>query len=420
MISKDSTLPAPLLGDRDVIVAITLKAENQELSEGSDLATQLSSTVSFTATQSAEISHISGHSPDRLSGARPSRLQSHALGDSTRVYLKQRSAWIQAELSKARESIVPVPQEERTDQTEELCHVCISRGAFKVCPQMLSRRTNPRIYIEDAVNAALFASEVAKSEWRPSDQRIVLYTDAAAINGTRNDPDVAGAAVSYRSILGGQVSPWTDASYSILGTNDSTKAELYAIGSALDLALGELQAMCGGQGASLPTVTVLSDSKSSLYYVHDFVWQNSTPRIFRPADFDRSVRRPLSQLRDFGVQVEFHWVPGHAMVEGNCRADAAAGRASEYTVSQYPEASYRNSSISQVIRIQDDFLVLMQEHDDDEETATGERWKHVNLRSRSSPPSAYEIQASRIRGLQSGLGSIEQETSWTNPSGPPP
>jgi ribonuclease HI len=377
----------------------------------SDLVIDSCGTLAVSTAQSTETTSAAGPAPDYPVEDRPSRLKSSARGNSTWAYLRQRNAWIQAELTRTQdESSAAILDEEQPDTVEALCHVCASRGGFTICPQVLSTKTNPQIHIEDTIEAALYANQVASPTWRPLERRMVMYTDAAAINDVKNGPCVAGAAVSYQLILAGSVSPWVGVSYSIIGTNDSTKVELYAIGSALDLAAREIQTMGAEQKALLPSVVVLSDSKSSLYYLHDYIWQNSTPRILSSTDFARYLSRPLSQLRDLGVWVEFHWVPGHAMIEGNCRADTAAGLASRYTISRYPEALYKKLPSCHVFRINEDTRISANHTRD-----LVYRYSHLDPQRRSLISYAYESQAQRIRALQSGLTPSPETQSFSRP-----
>ncbi|KAH8195913.1 hypothetical protein TruAng_009926 [Truncatella angustata] len=270
----------------------------------------------------------------------------------THAFRKRRREWIQQQLASVQKSGQLPSSLEYRQVDESCCWICARRGQFKFCPQVSSKDYNPRIIIEDHLSAAFFASEVANPRWQPGKQRLVFYTDMAAINGTGHDPDIAGAAVTYKSILGNGgdgVSSWSDASYGIIGSNRPDKVELYAIGLALEIAVSQIQTTLHDPTVH-PTVLIITDSQAALYFIHDFMWQGTIPFLFSQETF-ANLMKPISTLNENNIPIEFHWAPSHTDIEGNSRADKLAGAASNWTLSRIPRKHRRKLLTCHVIRI---------------------------------------------------------------------
>ncbi|KAI1859636.1 uncharacterized protein JN550_011944 [Neoarthrinium moseri] len=273
----------------------------------------------------------------------------------------QRRAWVRANLALDTASRDPSHISSDRGSRDAFCWICARRGLFRTCPQMLSPEINPKITIADHVGAAVFGNDVADPGWNPENKRIVLYTDAATKNGNEDGPGIAGAAVTSR-FLGQGPPSWSNASYAIIGTHHSHKAELYAIGLALDIAACEIQRMVddsrrrGFQDGNqerpeFPSVIIMTDSQSSLYYIHDFTWQDTVPEIFSDDTFT-NLMGPLKWILQLGVRVRFHWVPAHTNVDGNCRADAAAKAASVESMKFYSVLADQGSRDCHIVNIQ--------------------------------------------------------------------
>ncbi|KAK9802328.1 putative RNase H type-1 domain-containing protein [Seiridium cardinale] len=314
---------------------------------------------------------------------------------------KKRRLWVRNQVTGARTTEQVDYEAESRLPDKGPCWVCARRNLSQICPQLVSRQANPKIIIEDHLKAAVFAAEAANPSWNPNEQRVVFYTDMAAQNGAKHDVSVAGAGVTYRRIPEDDVSDWSDALYGILGTNRPDKAELYAIGMALQIALVELQTICEWLGNSeeqseitAPTVIIITDSQASLYFIHDYVWQGTIPPMFSPEIFFR-LMLPLARLQELKVPVYFHWVPSHTAIEGNCRADALAGRASKWTTESFPERMYQTSLNCEVIEIRG---------------TTGQAYvpvygkglvKGASKRRKRSKRKVYSMLAKQIDGMQS-------------------
>ncbi|KAF2995153.1 hypothetical protein E8E14_000077 [Neopestalotiopsis sp. 37M] len=284
------------------------------------------------------------------------------------------------------------------------------RGQFKVCPQVAMPDANPRVIIEDHLDAAFYAAEAVNPSWRSGQHRLVFYTDMAAISGSGNDPSIAGAGVTYKRILGDDTSDWIDSSYGIMGTNRPDKTELYAIGLALEVAATEAEKTCKDM-PPIPTV-VLTDSHAAIYYIHDYIWRGTIPSMFSRDTFDR-LMLPILRLQELNVPLDFHWVPSHTDVEGNCRADALAGAASQWTLSRFPSMAYQTRFECQVVQIPD---IKEQTYISVRGTRPPQRESRPNHQSaKSVQRQAYADFASQIQGMQAQWISDQLAESYRPP-----
>ncbi|ETS74993.1 hypothetical protein PFICI_13477 [Pestalotiopsis fici W106-1] len=309
---------------------------------------------------------------------------------------RQKREWLRDQLVSARASgELHTTLESRGRDHENSCWVCARRGQFQICPQVSLPGANPRVIIEDHLEATFFAAEAGNPSWRPGQRRLVFYTDMAAISGSGNDPSIAGAGVTYKRILGDDVSDWIDSSYGIVGTNRPDKSELYAVGLALEIAATEVEEICKD---SPPTpIMVMTDSHAAMYYIHDYIWKGTIPSMFSRDTFDR-LMLPITRMQELNVPLDFHWVPSHTSVEGNCRADALAGAASQWTLSRFPAMAYQTRFECQIVQIPDPkklayISVLGTQPPQKESRPKGQSYM-------SAKREAYADFASQIQGMQ--------------------
>lgn len=166
----------------------------------------------------------------------------------------------------------------------------------------------------------------------PIPNRLVLFTDGSAFslvkdqNGTRVRKGF-GATVVYQIYKTGE--RWNELLYRLKGDPDIDRSEYTAVAEALAIALPwalrKLPTLEDAQGCQ---VVIFTDSQSALSKLERLGTHALTEDMPLRTD---SVRRKLitrsQYLRQLGVRVDVRWVPAHAKVEGNERADAAARRA---------------------------------------------------------------------------------------------
>lgn len=344
------------------------------------------------------------NAPSVLASAAPSsggQITEDELRLSLYAARQRKREWVQDQLISARQSGQLQSDLEAHKPDEGFCWICARRGKFEFCPQVWSNDAKLRITIGDHVSAAFFAAEASNPAWKPENERLVFYTDMAAVSGTRHDPSIAGAGVTYRRILDKTGSDWFDALYGLIGTNRPDKSELYAIGLALKIAAAELRAIldesCGlGQQADAhraPAVVLITDSQAALYYIHDFIWKGAIPSMFSKQTF-LDLMHPLDRLRELGGPVDFHWVPSHTSVEGNCRADSLAGEASRWVLTKFQDRIYDTLLDCEVVRVRDTLPSALICHPNTVPDQTRRE------RSGPSKTNTYTMLAKQIEGLQ--------------------
>ena len=139
----------------------------------------------------------------------------------------------------------------------------------------------------------------------------LFYHSDAAVSKKDN---LTGLAVVSKS----RDQKWITQGYRIYLYMEQTDAETWAIERALDCALDEIRSRTSkGTQHACKSVVIYSDCTAALR------------RISRNFDAD-VVQRIIGQsleLKQLGIDVELHWVPGHSNVLGNELADMVAKRA---------------------------------------------------------------------------------------------
>lgn len=181
---------------------------------------------------------------------------------------------------------------------------------------------------EDAINAAITYSNVIP-------HRLVLFSDGSAFSRVIDRrsaslvPRGFGAAVAYK--MYGDDDKWHERLYHLRGGPSIFRAELTAVAEALAIALPwaiqrkTLDESHLEEGLEPCEVIIFTDSQDVLRSVEKLRDEALTEH--RMPKGDPVIRKVITRsqyLRQLAVRVELHWVPGHAHVEGNERADAAA------------------------------------------------------------------------------------------------
>ncbi|KAI1455149.1 hypothetical protein F4805DRAFT_460082 [Annulohypoxylon moriforme] len=194
---------------------------------------------------------------------------------------------------------------------------------------------------EDAIRYAVRAPTINEAGNSPC---LVMYVDGSARDG------YSGFGISYKrfNMNLGRPMPdcWTDASYVVRGTRSSGVAEILAIHRSLLIAqyamMDFIQRSPGRwkDNTPRPKVIILSDGLSALNYIkgsyhYKILSPGTHPRKrsdfgVMPDSFFDEAYKPIDVLVSLGVNVEFHWVPGHIGIEGNVRADRLANLAAGY------------------------------------------------------------------------------------------
>ncbi|KAK8046730.1 hypothetical protein PG996_014794 [Apiospora saccharicola] len=165
--------------------------------------------------------------------------------------------------------------------------------------------------------------------------RLVFWTDGSAGDRPTQNP-AFGSAVTYKRSFGND-QRWVDFAYGIFGADKVLNTELFAIAMALRIASQEVQlypdrsVSLQEAGASegeevLPKVYILTDWAEGLTWIKRSI--DGVPVKFEiSAAIIQIIQQALDSLGRMGVLVRLCWVPGHVGLEGNTRADQAAGAA---------------------------------------------------------------------------------------------
>ena len=149
----------------------------------------------------------------------------------------------------------------------------------------------------------------------------VYWTDAAKVNSGKDRP--AGAAVVFRD----STSAWIDRAYRIEDPSvDSGEAELFAISKALHIARDDyIAARLSTHCHRVRQILVYTDYLPALVFTkqqHDSHPGPSNPR--QALHHVQQICTQIAELQRRGLHVQLRWVPAHAGVPGNVRADTVA------------------------------------------------------------------------------------------------
>ncbi|KAK8863125.1 hypothetical protein PGQ11_009360 [Apiospora arundinis] len=164
-----------------------------------------------------------------------------------------------------------------------------------------------------------------------------MFTDGSA--RSHLGPDVPRtSAVTYRCIYdesGARNAPWVDLSYGAIGITTSDEAEIVAMAQALKALEQELRGYVdsknseSGRAAPGLRVMVFSDSQACLGILFRMIHalRRNMPYTGRDwvveylKDNLQIVAELIYASPTLDVWVEFHWIKGHSLIEGNDRAD---------------------------------------------------------------------------------------------------
>ncbi|KAI1082175.1 hypothetical protein F5B20DRAFT_587861 [Whalleya microplaca] len=181
-----------------------------------------------------------------------------------------------------------------------------------------------RVVIRQNGKAKGYGIKMSKTDNEISEPHLVFFADGSFGKGGGK---YGGAGVTYRRSQD-ECDIWTEIAHGIVGITNADAAELLAIGVALENALQEVlsfspKSVQEGQ-RRLPAIIILTDSQTSLVAIGSFL-RGVSPRSSLGSESLATILQPLHCLGEQGVQVTFHWVPGHSAVPGNCIADQLAG-----------------------------------------------------------------------------------------------
>ncbi|PVH73557.1 hypothetical protein DL98DRAFT_519820 [Cadophora sp. DSE1049] len=155
--------------------------------------------------------------------------------------------------------------------------------------------------------------------------RQVYWTDGSC----RHNSSCGLGVVYYCSIR----SRWIELSWRVRGFVGTHVLEIYAISKALEIAWNRCRDM---ETKLRPTcICVYSDCTGALEYFDGFRWTLDGmkrlpcgPRLVGPGIV------ATKELSAVGIKVELRYVPGHAGIEGNVKADRAAKKGAEHFAKQ--------------------------------------------------------------------------------------
>ena len=142
-----------------------------------------------------------------------------------------------------------------------------------------------------------------------------FYVDAAV----SRENGLTGLAVVYMSSRQDCASPWTVQGYRMHATLEQRDAEAWAIWQALQCVLDKAKADHDSEKPTDPCylAVIYSDCKAALNSISSNAGGLRVQEIIR-----QSV-----ELKQLGVGVQLHWVPGHVNVPGNELADLVSKKA---------------------------------------------------------------------------------------------
>ncbi|KAF9641609.1 hypothetical protein BFW01_g1592 [Lasiodiplodia theobromae] len=164
------------------------------------------------------------------------------------------------------------------------------------------------VVLKDRAEALRFAENI-----------LPLFTDGSASHQVNDANDhYCSAAVVHRAHP--QSDDWLEHGFSLLVTKHSLNAEVFGLGRALREGKAYIALHPEMQIHTLYIFTDLMTFLKSIWKIEAGIWDV----------VDRGYLEEFlaldAELAEAGIHVEYHWVPSHNGVEGNCRADKAAKR----------------------------------------------------------------------------------------------
>ena len=162
-----------------------------------------------------------------------------------------------------------------------------------------------------------------------------IHVDAAVSQET----NTTGIGVVHKADRWYFASPWVTYGYRIQQCLDQTEAETWAVWQGLELMLERVQndRMCVKPQDPCNVVVVYSDCIAALHNINRGT--SSGSKVVR------RIIRQSRKLRNFGIDVQLCWVPGHRGVPGNELADLVSKKAGEPVICQRKPRNITTSSI---------------------------------------------------------------------------
>ena len=203
------------------------------------------------------------------------------------------------------------------------------RDSYLPFSQRQENRQSPRSKLRQYLKKDLFEgdivitpehivlAEVANGvDFGAEQDRLVYWTD-----GSRLKDSYCGIGVSYRS----STETWAELSWSVRGSIKTHALEIYAIAKALELAGERCRNVEAEQRPS--SICIYSDCSGALEYFLQF---GQTLAGLRRLPHGEELVGPgilaAEELSALNIVVQLRYVPGHAGILGNVKADRAARR----------------------------------------------------------------------------------------------
>ena len=210
---------------------------------------------------------------------------------------------------------------ENSDEEDSAYEQPIVTQGSEVGPQIKATKTGAfagRITIQDTLSAMrqALSEHTQHGSLRKEPGRHSFHVDAAV---SRED-GITGLAVVHKTHRQDWASLWTAKGYRISEALDQMDAEAWAIWQALQVTLEKVQHDRAYWGRDPCSVAVIySDCKTALERIGKI--KSGGEKLVQKI-IDRSL-----ELRQLGVEVHLHWVPGHRNIPGNELADLVAKKA---------------------------------------------------------------------------------------------
>jgi ribonuclease HI len=122
---------------------------------------------------------------------------------------------------------------------------------------------------------------------------------------------------------------WIEVGYHLPDMRSSHIAELIRILKGLEIGLNHFKDLVDSGIAiegKLPAVKLFSDSQVALQNIRDLPCKRKINKNLdiRSVEVVRKIIASSQCLRELGISVEMHWVPSHAGIPGNQKADSVA------------------------------------------------------------------------------------------------
>ncbi|XDG05141.1 hypothetical protein ABKA04_004756 [Annulohypoxylon sp. FPYF3050] len=212
----------------------------------------------------------------------------------------------------------------------------------ETCPEWSD--TTPRVLIraQAHIKAAKYAVHVA-NDVLPG-PRFIIYCDGSIKLFGNSGAKAAGIGLAFKPLNmsnGKAASNWIEAAYGVNGTDKSEIAETIALQRSLWISRYHMEHILQKSDNETPIrVIVFSDCLSAIQNVREYCYWRMTgsQETFQmkgvmeecPIELFHQLYHCINRLVAIGTVVEINWVPGHAGINGNVRADRLANIGAKY------------------------------------------------------------------------------------------